>query len=99
MSLFKEKEQISRKDFRKALMEVSGTMPGDRRRFFRREGLAFERKVFSKTPGPLVSKGDYERALKEFEKEKYLLRRRNERVELKRKVDFLKELGGVQEKR
>ena len=95
MGIFEKKEQISRSEFRQALRKDSGSIPGSRRRFLRKERVVFEKEVFGKEYGPLISRDDYKRALRKLERDKYRVKTRAERVKTERKVKFLKKLGGI----
>ena len=95
MSLFEKKEQISRSELRRVLKKDIGSIPGTRRRFMRKERVAFEKEVFGKKYGPLISRDDYKRGLKELEKAKYRVKSSAERLEIERKVRFFKRLGGI----
>jgi len=90
MSIFKGRESITRSEFRQILREDSGSIPGSRRRFGRRERLAFEKEVFDrKKYGPFISKSDFQDVLEQLEKGKLHSETRAERLKRKRRFDYL----------
>ena len=89
MSIFEKKNYIDRRAFRQALEEDSGSIPGSGRRFTKKERVAFELEVFGKECGPLISKQDYQGALKGLAKQKEQAKTEAEKWAIQRKTSYL----------
>ena len=92
MSIFGQKGHISRNEFRQALRRDSGSIPHSRQSFTKKERVAFEKEVFGKKLGSLISKRDYQQAVGSLAKQKSQAKSEAEKWAIRRKVGYLKKL-------
>lgn len=95
MSIFEEKDSVSREELKKALGRDSGIIPktgGEKFYQEKREGL---RNVFSQKYGSSISKQDFKSAVKELENARNKSDNPNEKKDLGKQVDYLKRMGGI----
>ena len=97
MALFKEKEKITRKEFRDTLRKKNPVVPGTYKRLFSfEEREKMEERLFGKKKtGGEVPKKKFKRLIKEIGKDKYKAPNPTERRRISKKIRFLKRLGGM----
>lgn len=94
MALFKEKEKISKKEFRKALGKRNPVVPGTYRKLFSvPEKKKMEKKLFGKREK--ATKKEYRKLIGEIGKEKYKATDIEKRRMISKKIRTLKRLGGL----
>jgi len=96
MSLFKEKEKITRREFRKALARRNPILPGTYKKLFSVQEKKFmEKRLFGKRINAQTSQEKYKKLVREIGKEKYKVRDFNQKRIIDKKIRFLKRLGGI----
>lgn len=96
MSLFKEKEKISKSEFSEALEKANPILPGTGRRLFSfKERIKMGEKLFGRKPNTLASKEKYRKFLREVGVEKYRATDISKKELVRKKIRILKKLGGV----
>lgn len=95
MSLFEKKRELSRSEFREALRKASFTIPGGGGMFSTAERIKIEKEIFGKQYGGYISKEEYQRRLREMALEKARAKTGAKKLEIDRKIRFLKKLGGI----
>jgi len=94
MSLFEEKKEIPRRELRERLRKAPGRVPGSSRFYVRREREALE-KEFGKKYGSYISEPEYKKRLWELRRERYKAKTSAEKLEIDRKIRYLRKLGGI----
>ncbi|MCD6550023.1 hypothetical protein J7K24_00570 [bacterium] len=101
MSLFEKKKEISREELREKLREAPSKVPTgsswitSSERFEEKERVGLEKEVFGKKYGSYISKEEYKKALRELEEKKIRAKTSQEKLEIERKIRYLKEFGGI----
>lgn len=93
MTLFENKEQISRRKLRESLRKAPSRIPGTTRRFYRRERIELE-KEFGKGYGSHISKREVKKHLWELKRERYKAKTLAEKVKIDDKIRYFKKRGG-----
>ena len=93
MPFFDKNLEAKREEFRRSLMKRIKGAPRLKLPF--RERLQLERKIFVNRAAEKISRDDYKAALRKMDRTKFNLRSDRERVNIERKVRFLKKLGGI----
>lgn len=95
MGLFDKKESVSRGEFRSALRRTSRPIPRTGgKKYARRERAGFEKELFAPKYGRQISKREYRTVLEKMRRRKFG-KSTAERMEIQRKIDFLKKIGGA----
>jgi len=97
MAFFKEKEKITRKEFRDTLRKKNPVIPGTYERLFSfEERKKMEKRLFGKKKtGGEAPKEKFKRLIKKVGKDKYKAPNPVERRRISKKIRFLKRLGGI----
>lgn len=94
---FTKKQDLSRKELRNFLREDSGVITGIiGERYRRSERVRLEQTVFDrKKYGAYISKQEFERAVRRLRGQRSRLRSEKERLEIDKKIRYLKRIGGI----
>ncbi len=92
-SLFGKKRHLSRLEFREKLRKAPSNIPGARKRYGKKERVMLEEELFGDRYGSYISREEYQRRLRELEREKYRTNKVGERIALERKIKYLEELA------
>lgn len=96
MGFFDKKQSISRSGFRSALRKTALPKPRTGgRRYARGERIGFEKDLFHRKYGRQISRKEYRTVLEKMRRSKIRAKSTTEKLEIQRKVDFLKRLGGI----
>lgn len=96
MKIFKEKEKISRKEFRDIIRKRNPIVPGTYRKLFSfKEKKEMEKKLFGKRIGSEATKEKFKRLIREIGRDKYKAKDLTKKRIIDKKIRFLKRLGGV----
>jgi hypothetical protein len=97
MSIFGKKRELSRPEFRQILRKASPRIPGAGGRMYSwRERVKMEKEIFpyQRFKGN-ISEFEVKRRLKELRMERYRAKTQKEKINVDRKIRFLKEVTGV----
>lgn len=103
-SIFQGKERLTRPELRERLRKTSPVIPGTGGKMYsKQQRVALEKEVF--TPGKYhkygkygyhyVTPQDFKGAIKGLEKERFREKEGVKRLEIDRRIRYLKQLGGV----
>lgn len=97
MSIFDKKKEISRPKFREILRKASPRIPGAGGRTYSwRERVKMEKEIFPRERFKShISEIECKRRLRELRRERYGAKTREEKLNIDRKIRFLKEVTGV----
>jgi hypothetical protein len=97
MSIFDKKREISRPKFREVLRKASPRIPGAGGRTYSwRERVKMEKEIFPRERFKShISEIECKRRLRELGMERYRAKTREEKLNIDRKIRFLKEVTGV----
>lgn len=97
MSIFDKKKEISRPKFREILGKASPRIPGAGSRTYSwRERVKMEKEIFPrKRFKGHISESECKRRLRELRMVRYKAKTREEKLNIDRKIRFLKEVTGV----
>ncbi len=95
MALFEKKREISRGEFREKLRKASPVIPGGGGMFSELERVKMEKEIFGEKYGSHISNEDYTKALREMETAQNGAKTDTEKIQIERKIRFLKELKEV----
>ena len=95
-SIFGGKPYLRRSEFRRKLREASPFVPGTSKIIPRSERAKMEKDLFGKSYGSLIDKREFSKAIGKLEKQKYQSRKSVEKMNLDRKIRYLKKLGGIE---
>lgn len=97
MSIFDKKKEISRPQFREILRKASPHIPGAGGRAYSwRERVKIEKEIFPKERFQShVSEIECKRRLRELRIERYRAKTREEKLNIDRKIRFLREVTGI----
>jgi len=97
MSIFDEKKQLSRFEFRQILRKANFPIPGTRKYYSLEERVRMEKKLFPpKKYGTHISERDFIEVLRDLEKKKYHQKSYHKQLEIERLICFLKKLSGIE---
>jgi hypothetical protein len=97
MGLFDKKQSISRREVREILNKDSGGIPGSGgQKFSREERRKIAREVFKPKYGSIISEQDYKKILRDLESKQKKAENRAEREKIRKKKEYLRELGGFE---
>ncbi len=94
MGIFDKKREVSRLELREALRKGSPFVPGGGM-LSREERVKLEKEVFSKFLGSYISKEEFKRTIRDLERKKLYAKSGKEKLELDRKIRYLRHLGGI----
>lgn len=92
MSLFGNKKQISRRDFREKLRKSSPSIPGSRRAYSEKDRVEIEKNVFGSNYGSYISKSEYRNAIRGLGRKKYEAKNSEEKFKIDREIRYLEKL-------
>lgn len=97
MSIFDKKQEISRPEFREILRKASPLIPGGGGRTYSwQERVKMEKEIFPEERFKShISEIEVKRKLRELRMERYRAKTREEKLNIDRKIRFLKEVTGV----
>lgn len=97
MSIFDKKKEISRPKFREILRKASPRIPGAGGKAYSwRERVKMEKEIFPRERFKShVSEIECKRRLRELRMARYKVKTREEKLNIDRKIRFLKEVTGV----
>ena len=96
MPLFDKRSSFSRPDFKNSLRRDSGIIPKTGgSRFSREQRTGLEKEVFGQKYGSQISKYDYRSAVKGLRDTRSKTQDSKQRVELDKKISYLKRIGGI----
>ena len=101
MSLFDKRKEIPREELREKLREASPKVPTgsswitSSERFDEKERVGLEKEVFGKKYGSFISREEYKKALRELEQKKFRAKSSQEKLDIERKIRYLKKFGGI----
>ena len=89
---FGKKEYISRIELRQKLREAPPKFSDSGRRYTTQERIKVEKEMFGNKYGNYITRGEYKDRIRRLEKEKYSAKKNSEKIEIDRKIRFLKNL-------
>ena len=94
-SIFGGKPYLTRSELREKLRKAEPFIPGAGEEIIpQRERVKIEKELFAKNYGSYVDKGEFKKAIKKLEKEKFQAKTGTDKLSLDRKIRYLKKLGG-----
>lgn len=87
MALFEKKPEISRSKLRETLKKADG-----QGKLNPQQRVRLEQEAFGKKYGDFISKGDYQRGLRELRQKRFSTRDYQEKLKLDRQIRFLEDL-------
>lgn len=94
MGIFDKKKEISREELRDALRKGAPYVPGGGM-LSGMERVNLEKEIFSKFLGSHISQDEFRRTIRELEKKRLYAKTDKEKIDLDRKIRYLKYLGGI----
>jgi hypothetical protein len=96
MPIFDKKSSFSRPELKNSLRRDTGIIPRTGgQRFRREERESLEKEVFGSKYGSQISKYDYRSAVKGLRDERAKTQDSVRRIDLDKKINYLKRIGGV----
>lgn len=92
-SFFGSKKFLDRMELREKLRKESGKIPGAGKFFSKEQRAGLEKDVFGKKFGRYITPIDFKKGLKDLNKQKFVAKTSGEKLEIDRKIRFLKKLG------
>lgn len=89
---FGKKGYVSRVELRQKLRQAPSRFQGSGRRYTREERVKMEKEMFGNKYGNYISSQEYKNRIRKLEKERYLTKKSNEKIEINKKIKFLKNL-------
>jgi hypothetical protein len=92
---FGNKEFLTRSELREKLGKASGKIPGAGTFFTKEQRIKLEKEVFGKKFGQYtITPEKFKEGLKDLNKQKFSAETSKEKLEIDRRIRFLKQLGG-----
>lgn len=91
---FGKKGYLSRIQLRERLRKASPKIPGSTKWYTRQQRINLEKEVFAKGYGDYITRQEYQRRLRELSREKFKVKTSQEKIDINRKIRYLKKLGG-----
>jgi hypothetical protein len=89
---FGKKGYVTRIELRQKLRDAPSKFPGSGIRHTRQERVNIEKEMFGNKYGRYISHQEYKNKIRRLEKEKYNTRKSSEKIEINKKIKFLKDL-------
>lgn len=97
MSIFDEKKQLSRFEFRQILRKANFPIPGTGEYYSLEERVRMEKELFPPEKyGTHISERDFIEVLRELERKKYHQKSYQKQLEIDKLIRFLKKLSGIE---
>ena len=94
-SFFGKKGYLTRLQLREKLRKDTGKIPGSAKWYTRRERESIEKESFGKDYGEYITPQEYHYRIKQLNKDKFKAKSAKEKLDIDRKIRYLKKLGGV----
>jgi len=91
---FGKKGYVSRIELRQKLRQAPPKFPNSGRRYTRQERIKVEKEMFGNKYGNYISQQEYKNRIRRLEKERYLAKKSSGKIEINKKIKFLKDLTG-----
>jgi hypothetical protein len=89
---FGKKEYVSRIELRQKLRQAPSKFSGSGRRYTAQERVKVEKEMFGNKYGNYITRGEYKDRIRKLEKERYTAKKNSEKIEINKKIKFLKNL-------
>ncbi len=93
MGIFDKRKSISRPELRSVFRKSSSPTIGGKK-YTQKERAAFEKNIFGPKYGSQISKKDYRTAIDKMRRERFKAKDSRGRLEIEKKIGYLKKLGG-----
>jgi len=90
---FGKKGYISRVELRQKLRKAPSKFSNSGRRYTAQERIKVEKEMFGNKYGNYISNKEYKNRIRRLEKERYLTKKSSEKIEINKKIKFLKDLA------
>ncbi len=91
---FGKKGYLSRLELRQKLKKAPSRVPGLGKWYTRRERVDMEKETFGKEYKDYITRREFQHRLRKLEREKFGVKTGKEKLEINRKIKYLKELTG-----
>ncbi len=92
-SFFGSKKLLNRMELREKLRKDTGKIPGAGSFYSKEQRVGLEENVFGKKFGQYITPVEFEKGLKDLNKQKFATKTSKEKLDIDRKIRFLKKLG------
>jgi len=92
---FGKKGYVSRIELRQKLREAPPKFPNSARRHTKLERVEVEKEMFGNKYGNYISRQEYKNRIHRLEKERYGAKKSSEKIEINKRIKFLKDLTGL----
>jgi hypothetical protein len=89
---FGKKGYVSRIELKQKLRNAPSKFSGSGRRYTREERVKIEKEMFGNKYGNYISHEEYKNRIQRLEKERYNAKKSSEKIEINKKITFLKDL-------
>ena len=89
---FGKKGYVTRIELRQKLRDAPSKFSGSGRRYTRQERVKVEKEMFGNKYGNYISNQEYKNRIRRLEKERYNTKKGSEKIEINKKITFLKDL-------
>ena len=89
---FGKKGYVSRIELKQKLRDAPSKFSGSGRRYTRQERVKVEKEMFGNKYGNYISNQEYKNRIRRLEKERYNAKKSSEKIEINKKITFLKDL-------
>ncbi len=89
---FGKKGYVSRIELKQKLRDAPSKFSGSGRRYTRQERVKVEKEMFGNKYGNYISNQEYKNRIRRLEKERYNAKKSSEKIEINKKITFLKNL-------
>ena len=89
---FGKKGYVTRIELRQKLRDAPSKFSGSGRRYTRQERVKVEKEMFGNKYGNYISNQEYKNRIRRLEKERYNAKKSSEKIEINKKITFLKNL-------
>lgn len=96
MGIYEKRRSISRPALKRYLKrEAPRRLPGTRIRITPSKRMKIEKEVFGKKYGHHITRQEFQKKIRHLEKEKHRTHTPTEMRDLRRRITYLKEIGGI----
>lgn len=92
-SFFGKRGYLSREELRERLRKASPQIPGSAKWYTREQRTKMEKEDFGKEYGTYITRQEYQKRLQELKREKFKVKTDQEKMDIDRKIRYLKKLG------
>lgn len=91
---FGKKGYVSRIELRQKLRKAPSKFSGSGKRYTKQERVKVEKEMFGNRYGRYITGAEYKDKIRRLEKERYRTKKSSEKIEINKKIKFLKNLTG-----